>query len=190
MMLKVGASEAAAGGAGGRPSLDDVRRRVEERGLTPCHAFFACFLASLAEMNILNQAVANLLAKKAAGKVLLYLEAMDALHVPEDGSPAERFVKLVESVNEALGIGPRVEHRVLDGGVVEVGLGGSRCRYCPKGVGGAEIPGTACPFPRLFEHMARMKGINVSLEKANGGLIEKRGGLCWIRYRVQAPSSE
>lgn len=167
---------------------EDLSRRIravaEERGVTPCQALFAVFLASLAEANILNQATANFLAKTAAPRLYDYLQAMGLL--PEPGGDAERDTEaLLRAVNEALGVGPRLVVEKAGEGVVEVGLGGDGCRYCPKAVGLAEIPWTACPFPRLLEGLLRRHGVEArAVPHEGGGLVEKREGLCWIRLRV------
>lgn len=172
----------------GEVDLTRLRRVAEERKLTPCHAFFASFIASLSEAGILNQAVVNFMAKRAAQVLYGYLKAMGMVG-SEGSNELERFESFVRSLNDALGIGERVEFKVEDSGEVLVGIGGSRCRYCPKGVGQAEIPGTACPFPRLIEALANLEGIRVAyepLKDANGHqqALRREGGLCWIRYRL------
>ncbi len=170
-------------------SLDhqQLRRIIEERGLTPCHAFFASFIASLSEAGILNQAVVNFLAKHTAGVLHGYLKAMGFLNLAGAKGVAG-FKKLVEDLNNALGIGERVEFREEDN-VVEVGIGGDKCRYCPRGVGRAEIPGTACPFPRLIEALARLEGLDAVYRprEVNGRVepLRREAGLCWIRYEVR-----
>ncbi|NOZ89085.1 MAG: hypothetical protein GXO15_04085 [Crenarchaeota archaeon] len=169
--------------------LEETRRKVVERGLSPCHAFFACILASLAEINALNQAVANFMAKKAAPKIHKYLTAMGKLHVTGN-TPVERLESLVKQLNEALEISPEAVVKTEPDGTILVGIGGGRrCRYCPKGVGEAQIPGTACPFPRLIEHLARLEGIDLELviQRVNGHFEEVRreDKLCWIKYRIR-----
>jgi hypothetical protein len=170
-----------------KPSLEELRRIVEERKLTPCHAFFASFIASLAEAGILNQAVTNFMARHAATILHSYLKAMGMLKA-EGGNSAERLESLVRRLNAALGIGNRVEFRRLNSRELLVGIGGEKCRYCPRAVGRAEIPGTACPFPRLIEALAHLEGVKATYKPivVNGQpkALKREAGLCWIRYRL------
>ncbi len=87
-----------------------LQRTVKERGLTPCHAFFASFIASLSEAGMLNQAVVNFLAKHTASVLHGYLKAMGFLNLAGAKGVAG-FKKLVEDLNNALGIGERVEFK-------------------------------------------------------------------------------
>jgi len=166
-----------------------AKRVAEERGVKPCQALFASFLAALAEANMLNQATANFLARSAAPKLYAYLYAMG--FVPERaGDPLEDTRRLVEAVNRALEIGDEVRVEPREGGLVLVGIGGSRCRYCPRGVGLAEIPWIACPFPKLLEGLLRLHGVDATVEpqevEGQRRLIAKRRGLCWIKLRIRA----
>ncbi len=169
-------------------NLEKIIKNVEERGLTPCHALFASYLAALADAGVLNQAVVNFMAKRAGRNLHAYLKVMKMLRSDGD-TVVERFANLVRSLNDALAIGKHVKVQVQGDDTVLVGLGGRFCRYCPKGVGLAEIPGTACPFPRLIEAIAQLEGINVRYEpftESNGKVVavRKEPDLCWIRYRV------
>jgi hypothetical protein len=165
---------------------DKIRRVAEERGVTPCQALFAVFLASLAEARILNQATVNFLAKNAAPKLYAYMKAMGLLPEPT-GNQVEDTRRLIEAVNKALEAGPEPVVETPEPGVLLVGIGGSKCRYCPRGVGLAEIPWTACPFPRLIEGMLRAYGVEARLETVEEGkLVARREGLCWLRLRLGA----
>jgi len=176
---------------GGRNILEEIRRIAEERGVTPCQALYAVTLAALADAHMLNQATVNFLASRAAPRLHAYLKAKGLLR--SDGSTTlARLQALVESLNKALGIGPRAEVREIGDDVYEVGLGGEKCRYCPRGVGLAEIPWAACPFPKLLEGIARLEGLQAEalvLETPRGkAYIQRRGELCWLRLRVAEPS--
>jgi len=166
---------------------EELKKIAQERRLTPCHAFFASFLASLSEAGVLNQAIVNFMAKHAASIIRGYLKALNLLKV-EGESAVEKFKSLVVQLNKALEIGDKVGFKVEDARTVYIGVGGSSCRYCPRGVGRAEIPGTACPFPRLIEALARMEGIEATytpiVENGQPKALKREGGLCWIKYKL------
>ncbi len=178
-------------GGGSQELYEKIRRIAEERGVTPCQALYAVTLAALADAHILNQATVNFLASHAAPRLHAYLKAKGLLR-SEGSTTLARLENLLRSLNEALGIGPRVEARKIGDDVYELGLGGERCRYCPRGVGLAEIPWAACPFPKLVESIARLEGIQAEalpVETPKGrSLIMRRGDLCWIRLHVAEPS--
>ncbi len=165
-----------------------VKEIAEKRGVTPCQALFAVFLASLADAEILNQATVNYLAKTAAPRLHAYLRSMGLLD-SSGATTRERIENLVRSLNRALEIGPEPVVEEKEPGLYEVGLGGDGCRYCPRGVGLAQIPWPACPFPRILEGILRREGIRVTAlprdtEKGRSYVV-KRGSLCWILLRVE-----
>ena len=173
----------------GMNSSNRVREIVEKRGVTPCQAFFAVMLASLADANILNQATVNYLSRTAAPRLHAYLRAMGLID-SRGASTRERIENALKSLNDALGIGPEPVVREKDRGLYEAGIGGDGCRYCPRGVGLAEIPWTACPFPRLIEGILRLEGIEVEAvpQEVKGikSFVVKREGLCRILLRERA----
>ncbi len=164
---------------------EEVKRIVEERGVTPCQAFFATFLAAFHASGVLSQGVVNLVATHAAETLQAYLRAMNLLKV-EGSTPAEKMASLIDSVLSALEWGEwRVEPQ---GDRVVLRVKTSKCRYCPKGVGRGQLPGTACPLPKLIERLANLEGIHAQLvyrrEKGRVSSLEKSGGECVIEYRV------
>jgi hypothetical protein len=167
---------------------DKIVNVIRQRAPNPCQALFAVFLAGLADAGVLNQAVTNFLAKSAAPRLHAYLKAMNLVHA-EGKNNTERLKNLLENLNSALEIGPKVElHVVSNDSAVEVGLGGDGCKYCPRAVGLAEIPWAACPFPKLIEGLARREGIPATAvpRRTRQGLsyVEKKNGLCWITIKL------
>ncbi|HDN75925.1 MAG TPA: hypothetical protein ENG05_02220 [Acidilobales archaeon] len=164
----------------------ELKKIITERGLSPMHVLFATFLASAAESGFLTQGAVNLMAKRVAPVINSYLKAMGYLtKVPKE--PIEAFRYIVTTVNKVLGIGPDLSIKYEDC-VITVKLGGDKCRYCPKGVGLAQIPGTACPFPSLIKELAKLEGINVELVrevvKGRVYVLKREGGLCVFKYRL------
>ncbi len=172
-----------------KDSLEKIKEAARKRGVKPCQALFATFLAGLTEAGILNQATVNLFARSAAPKIYAYLEALGYLP-PRVGEPLDDLIKLSKTIYEIFEIGGGFEYRILeDGKVIEIGFGGDGCGYCPRGVGLADIPWTACPFPRLYEQLVKIHGVKARLEKQiteNGSmrLVVRRGGKCWFRFRL------
>ena len=166
-------------------SLEELRRVVEERGLTPCHVFFASYLAALNAAGILNQALVDFLARHAAETLHAYLLAMG--RIGEGDAPE----KLVDETLDALQWGEWSVEKHGDELVLRVVTG--KCRYCPKGVGRAELPSTACPLPKLLEAMLRRAGYAASVEqveeRGHRRELVKEGGVCVIRYRLQGSSA-
>ena len=156
--------------------------------MKPPQAFFALFLAAAADAGILNQGSISFFAKYVAPRLRDYLVAMNLYEKPE-GSIEEKLRVILGSLNKALEISTEASIE-LSGDEVIMRIRGDRCRYCPKGVGLAEIPGTACPFPKLFEELARLEGIELRLvarrEKGRVQVIEKKEGYCTARYKLMS----
>ncbi len=164
-----------------KPDPRELRKVIEERGLTPCHVFFASYLAALHSAGILNQALVDYLARHAAETLHAYLEAMGRLG--GEKKPSD----VVNHTLDALEWGEwSIEEK--DAQLI-VKIVTSKCRYCPKGVGRAELPGTACPLPKLLEAMLREAGFNAVVERVEDRReLVKEGGLCIIRYRLHGSS--
>ncbi|WP_457568353.1 hypothetical protein [Desulfurobacterium sp.] len=65
-------------------------------------------------------------------------------------------------------------------------IASSSCRFCPKGVGEAELEGTLCPFPTTIERFlekACCNGIVVVPEDIDMKVLVKQNGFCIIHYR-------
>ncbi len=165
--------------------LSEVKRVIEERGITPCHAFFATFIAAFHASGVLTQGVVNLVATHAAETLDAYLRAMGLIRV-NGSTPEERMGSLIDSVLGALEWG---EWSVEKGkGLVRLRVKTSKCRYCPKGVGRGQLPGTACPLPKLIERLANIEGINARLVyRREGGRVlslVRTSDECVIEYEV------
>ncbi|UCE27252.1 MAG: hypothetical protein JSW52_00425 [Candidatus Coatesbacteria bacterium] len=127
---------------------------VEERGLDFKHVLFATFIGSFADMGVLNQVTVNFAAANVGRKTGEYFDLMGELPKPDGGDPADDFASVVRFINDKMGISPTM-NAAKTNGVVEVTVSAPTCRYCLKGVGGAELPGTACPFPKYIEEVGK-----------------------------------
>ncbi len=158
----------------------DVGELIKERELGLHCSLFATFMAGFNEFGILNQAVMNSASRRAGDFIAEYLK-----WVRPDSIPTT-FAGLLERLNRELSIskgfvvderGRRFSIRILT----------DRCRYCPVGVGGAELEGTICPFPGLFESFINgvFGGNRVKLIPVNRRFLNKEGGFCNIVYEVK-----
>ena len=157
---------------------------MEERRLTPCHALFATFIGAFHESGILTQGIVNLVASKAAEILYGYLTAMNAIKQGEHVRVSELF----DSVLRALDWG---EWEISEeGDELVLRIETNKCKYCPRGVGRAPLPSTACPPPKLLEKLAQLHGEKVAAEAIRKGAkityVEKIGDKCIIRYRLGA----
>lgn len=168
-------------------SIEVVKKAVSERRPTPQHVFFAIFLASAAESGILTQGGVSLLARSAAPRLRDYMIAMGR-ELTGGAKGVEGVKRLVENLNETLMIADRVLVE-NSGDEVTVMIETGTCRYCPKGVGLAEVPGTLCPFPHLIRELARLEGIDAELvverNRHRVEVLRKEGGWCRIRLRLR-----
>jgi hypothetical protein len=165
-------------------------KNISERKITPQHALFALYLAAGAHTGILNQGAVSMFARYVAPRLKLYLEAL-GYKFPEAGEKdqVKMLSEIVATLNKALSISDEI--RIVKEGEDTVSLIvlGEKCRYCPKGVGLAEIPGTLCPFPYLVAELARLHGIELEpVKKREGGrvsILSKEKGYCKSVFRLK-----
>ncbi|BEP17333.1 hypothetical protein PYJP_06850 [Pyrofollis japonicus] len=165
-------------------------RNINERKITPQHAFFALYLAAGAYTGVLNQGAMSMFARYVAPRLKLYLEGLGYKFPQSSGNdPVQVLDEIVTTLNEALSISDEV--KVVREGEDKVSLIvlGNKCRYCPKGVGLAEIPGTLCPFPYLVAELAKLHGIELEiLKRREGGrvsILSKEKGYCKTVFRLK-----
>ena len=61
-----------------------------------------------------------------------------------------------------------------------------KCRYCPKGVGSAELEGTICPFPGIIEGFVNeFSRSKIKVSPVNGKLLNKEEGFCVITFEKE-----
>ncbi len=160
-------------------ALDKVK--IDARELEPQHILLASFLAGLNEMGMLNQASVNIAARRAGRYMADFVKARGDL--PEPGATkeqsAQRYVAHLDKIMK-MGTKIDVEHR-LDDVVVKVMSAG--CRFCPKGVGEAELQGTLCPYPALIEEFVNQllpEGQKFKLSMKDRRPLHKVGDNCEI----------
>jgi len=165
------------------------QENVIKRELDTESIFFASFLAGLNLYGILNQAIVNK-ASERAGVHLAKFAGLDEVngYGTDDVSKLsalEKFEKSVEVLKKMLFISKNIEviHRG-EGTVIAIEAG--TCRFCPKGVGEAELKGTLCPFPALMKSFSNEYWgtdiVELYKERAKPILV-KEGDRCVFEYR-------
>ena len=169
--------------------MKNIYKLALERHLMPFHIVCATSLGELATEGALNQGNA-LLAGKAAGLNLaqyvkeLAKETGEVL--PSDpAQAAEVLIKLIR-LSDVYEIEKISDNRFV------VKIKTDQCKYCPKGVGGAEISGTVCPFPGVIEaFVSDVTGRKISVilkEMDEKGVkktpLLKKNGFCVMEFQV------
>jgi hypothetical protein len=160
----------------------ELSKLVKERDLDYNHILFATLIGSFADLGMLNQGTTNITAANAGKTVGEYFDLTGELPKP-GGDPADEFASVVEFVNDKMGISPATDVEKTDDGV-DVTVAALKCRYCPKGVGGANLPGTACPFPKFLEEVAKvaMGDRAPKAQLIDGSMLKRTEDTCTIRY--------
>ena len=159
-----------------------LAEKIRERELEPHHIFLASFLAGLNEMGMLNQASVNVAGRRAGRYLAEYVKAQGDLPEPA-GTIVETAQRYVAHLDSLLRLGTRIEIGG-DGKTTWCRVASNGCRFCPKGVGEAELEGTICPYPGMIEEFVNQllpDGQKVSLVMTNRRPLVKDGGDCLVR---------
>ena len=155
--------------------------KVQERGLEAYNVMLAAFLAGLNEMGMLNQASVNV-ASRRSGRYLAEFARLKTT-LPEMGDDVKaNAAALIEHLNSILTLSQELSVESGPSGAV-LRITGSKCRFCPKGVGEAELEGTLCPYPGLvveFVNALLPEGQSVQLVMTNRKPMSKTDAGCVI----------
>ncbi len=159
--------------------IKNLKEVMKDRDLDEESIFFASFIAGLNEFGILNQMVM----KEAGKRSGMYMANCLKSCYPEKS--VKNPVELINFLNERLKI--TTDFIVEDGkDELIVKIRTDKCRYCPKGVGGAELKCTICPFPGIIESFVnaicenKIKAIPIS-----GKFLNKKEGFCVISFKKE-----
>ncbi|MCD4708833.1 MAG: hypothetical protein K8S62_13955 [Candidatus Sabulitectum sp.] len=170
------------------------QENVEKRALVAESVFFASFIAGLNSFGILNQAVVNL-ASRRSGKHLAHFAELANFSDADRATGAnwsalKKFEKAIEILKRVMPISKDIETKEKNGEIL-VSIRNSTCKFCPKGVGEAELQGTLCPFPSLLESFSNelweSEDIQLIKERAKP-IMKKDGDWCIFRYRAKKDS--
>ena len=156
------------------------KEMIETRKLDPETVFFASFIAGLNEFGILNQMVMKVAGKTSGTYMARCFKACYPNEVEKE--PAQ----LIKFLNDKLNISGNEFSVFEDSDRLTVKIRTDKCRYCPKGVGGAELEGTICPFPGIIESFVNaISDEKISVDAVNNKLLNKEGGFCVISFKKE-----
>lgn len=146
--------------------------KIVERNLKASHVFIATFIGKMAEGGFLNKGVLNLVIPSVAEKLAEYLKFRYETLNNSDVSVEEKIKKTLEILKGELD--PFAKYVVsINGNKINIAIESSKCKFCPKGVGGAEIPGILCMFPMLIKGI--LEGVTGEKFEVNIPVIKKEG---------------
>lgn len=155
-------------------------QKIDNSELTPQHCICASLLGRLAELvSSAPQEVINTTIKTSASNIHRMLKLGG--YLKESYSD---FEELIYDMNKAFDFCNDL--KIItdnDFNYVEIILSDTicGCKYCPKMIGEAEIDGTACPIPILFEQIGKLEGFDYVAVKTNGSCVVKKNNSCIIK---------
>ncbi len=180
---------------------NEMKALIDDRQLSQWHLMIASLLGSLASQEgMFNQAFLNRLLKHSMDNFIIpyfntlpdYEEACKLAQ--SNGSVSERLKPVVEFMDKVFQLAGQVQIDEIDSDHASLRVGSSGCRFCPIGVGKAELsPGnTFCPFPTMIEQTAnsmfgeKMVKTVLTREGMKTKILKKEDGNCFITYEVTA----
>ncbi|NAZ24347.1 MAG: hypothetical protein GU357_01095 [Thermofilum sp.] len=148
--------------------MSEISEEVKIRDLKPYNVLVACFLAGFRENGVLNFGILRGVAENTGRKIY---EAYSDVVPKDPKSAAEWLLAKLEISKDS--------HVVIDGSNVRIRIKSRFCRYCPKGVGGLELPGVLCPFPGLFKGFLESAS-GIELAYTQNGLYRDEENYCNI----------
>ena len=126
--------------------------KVVERKLTGIHILVATFLGKMAEHGYLNQGALNLVIPEVTKNLVEYLKFKYPMSINDNMSEEEKIKKVMEILISELDPFPQPLIS-LKNDKIDIAIETNKCKFCPIGVGGAELPGTLCMFPELIKQI-------------------------------------
>ena len=182
------------------PQQNEIKAIINDRQLSQWHLMIASLLGSLASQHgMFNQAFLNRILKHSMENFILpYFETLPEFQeaikkIPSGSSLQERLKPAVEFIDSVFELAGQIEiiEQGQDHAVLKVGSSG--CRFCPIGVGKADMAAgmTFCPFPTMIEETAvhmlggdRVKTV-LHREGTKTKILIKEDGSCHIEYEIK-----
>jgi len=164
-----------------KKAANNLTDLVKERNLTLLHVIMASFMGQLADLGLLNQGSANLIGLGVGQRLGRYFKEVGILLPENDVEAVKRILELAD-VAEFLSVEKLSDENLL------VGIKSDKCKYCPKGIGGAEISGTVCPIPYLIvstltSYTGKKYSIALWKKDKSSIVIKKEEGYC--KFMIQ-----
>jgi len=126
----------------------NLRSKIEERQLNIYHVFIATMLGELAVRGFINQGVVRMVISSIGEKILEYLKIKNP-RLFNISADQEGIREVIEETIKALDSFEQYKVEICDQ-FITIAINAPACKFCPRGVGGIELPGTLCIFPGLF----------------------------------------
>ena len=161
------------------------KEKIRGRELDANHVLIASLLSGFSEIGVLNQGVVNSITSKLAENLKAWFDTMGINPgIQSSDSPEIKIKKTAVMMNNALKlVGEISVQDTPDGPAILITSG--KCRICPIGVGEAEIPGTACPFPGLLTKLIKLydpNGKGIKIIPHDYHILTKNEGVCYLYY--------
>ncbi len=146
----------------------------QNRNLKNLHIVLTSMIAELSKLGILNQGTTNVIGMGVGKKIAKCLKDIFEELPKEDEDLLKFLIDFCDMCEDV----------VINGG--EIGVKIDKCKYCPKQIGEAEIPGSACPIPSILTSCMRELTNNddykIYLWEGNK-IIKKENGYCWFKIK-------
>ena len=165
---------------------DELKQNIEDRNLIPENILIASFIAGISSFGILNQAVISVAARQTGKDLADYVSIVNPIAIDDKIDTIDKCKNSIKVLQSLLHISDDVKCK-KDNDIITISIKASKCRYCPKGVGHAELSGTLCPFPSIIEMFINtLYGkdiIKVHKERAVP-LLVKEDDWCFFKYNI------
>ncbi len=149
------------------------RELFKHRNLTNLHIVLTSMIAEFSRLGILNQGTTNVVGSGVGKKIAKCLKEIVKDLPKDDRKLIEFIIKFCDMCDNFV---------IYDD---KIGIKIDKCKYCPKQIGEAEIPGSACPIPSILASSLKeltKKDYRINLWNGNKVII-KENGYCWFRIK-------
>ncbi len=165
-------------------TIEKTMKVIEERDVPLQSLTLAAMLASLHKLGILNQGTVAELASYFSPRVIAYMIYHKIVDPKKDVK--ENLMNVFKQYGYKEG---EISIEAKDG-EIDIHIVTAKCKLCPKGVGGAELEGPACPIPYFVAvALTAIEGKKWKPEPVKNGsiarlaVVVKSGGICRMRIK-------
>ena len=159
--------------------------KIVKRKLEGYHILIASLLGALAEGGFLNMGVLNIIVPKVAEKLVSYIEYKYGSIEEKSSDEKDRINFIINVFKDILDPFGKYAVDVRNNNITLI-IKSDTCKFCPKGVGEAELPGTLCLFPSLIkELLVRLLGGKFKVKTP----VVKKGGYCLFQIGTKEKES-